>query len=480
MRIARLPRWLRIPLSVLLAVGSLALSGCVGFRTINKRIEHTDPSYGYRTTRAGDFRERGDLTIYLAFSGGGTRAAAFGYGVLEALRDTEITIHGEHRRLLDQVDAVSGVSGGSFPAAYYGLFGDRVFQEFEPRFLRRNIQGAIIWRVFWPWNTVALFTPWLSRSDIAAGIYNGSVFEKGTFGDLQRAHGPRVYVNATDLSSGERFVFNQNYFDLICSDVNALPIAYAVAASSAVPALLSPISLRNYAGTCGARLSPVIEQALSMRQTDPRRYRAAQSLAGFADPGKRYLHLVDGGISDNLGLRAGLDLISVGGGLRQTVALLGEKVPRYLVIIAVNAETNPPRQLDLSAAAPGLAAMMNAVAGAQIRRYNFETLMLARESLKNWVNENNRQGGHTSGYLIEVSFDNLADEKERQKLKDLPTSFSLKGEQIDELLAAARTLLDQSPDFQRLLAELKQDEGEAAEPAPAVRPADAPVEAPKS
>ena len=65
----------------------------------------------------------------MTFSGGGTRSAALSYGVLEHLRDTPITIHNKKRRLLDEVDLISSVSGGSFTSAYFGLFGDRVFKD---------------------------------------------------------------------------------------------------------------------------------------------------------------------------------------------------------------------------------------------------------------------------------------------------------------------------------------------------------------
>jgi NTE family protein len=61
--------------------------------------------------------------LILAFSGGGTRAAAFAYGVLEELAATPVVLGGRPRRLLDEVDLISAVSGGSFTAAYYGLYG---------------------------------------------------------------------------------------------------------------------------------------------------------------------------------------------------------------------------------------------------------------------------------------------------------------------------------------------------------------------
>jgi NTE family protein len=458
---ARCERLVRVRALVWVLLGStLLLTGCLGYRGVNQPLEKADPSHGYRPTNEAAFRDSGDISLYVAFSGGGTRAAAFAYGVLEALRDTEVVIDGKPRRLLDEVDTLSGVSGGSFPAAYYGLFGDRIFDEFEPRFLRRNIQGAIVWRVFWPWNTVALLTPWLSRSDIAKRIYHGSVFEEATFAELQAARGPKIYVNATDLSSGARFVFSQGYFDPICSDLSQLPIAYAVAASSAVPALLSPVSFRNFAGTCGFEMPAYVLEGLGMRQSDPRRYRVSSGFVQFANSGKRYIHLIDGGISDNLGLRAGLDMVSVAGGLEELVELANVEMPAHLVVISVNAETDPPDDLDLSAAAPGFAALMNAVSGSQIRRYNFETLVFAREALEAWVSEANRDGVDVMGHMIEVSFDNIEDEDARRALKGIPTSFKLNDEQVDHLRAAGRKLLEQSPDFQRLLEALAQERSE--------------------
>ncbi len=66
--------------------------------------------------------------IIVAFSGGGTRAAAFSYGVLEFLRRTEVVdSKGRKVRLLDEVDVITGVSGGSFTALAYGLYGDKLF-----------------------------------------------------------------------------------------------------------------------------------------------------------------------------------------------------------------------------------------------------------------------------------------------------------------------------------------------------------------
>ncbi len=135
----------------------LLLAGCAS-RPVNPPIAQADATAGYRfETRMAKHGERENLII-LAFSGGGTRAAAFSYGVLEYLRRTEmITAQGKTVRLLDGVDVITGVSGGSFTALAYGLYGDKLFDDYEQRFLKRNVQGELVSRVFNPahWGTLA-------------------------------------------------------------------------------------------------------------------------------------------------------------------------------------------------------------------------------------------------------------------------------------------------------------------------------------
>ncbi|HEY5656320.1 MAG TPA: patatin-like phospholipase family protein [Myxococcota bacterium] len=435
---------------------AFALTGCVSLSGVNTPLERYDPTHGYRPHDRENNRDVGRNVIYLAFSGGGTRAAAFAYGVLEELRDTQITVDGVERRLLDEVDTISGVSGGSFPAAYYGLFGDRLFEEFEPRFLRKNVQAALLLAALRPWNLVGLMTPWLTRSDLASRYYDDRVFEGATFADLARARGMRIHINATDLSSGERFTFNQEVFDLICSDLDVLPISTAVAASSAVPMLLSPITIRNYAGTCGYEPPEWVKRALEGADMDERRKRAARNFYAMRDAGsKRYIHLVDGGISDNLGLRPAIDFVTAVGGIEALREIQGFQVPDRMVVIVVNAETDPDPMIDLTAAAPSFASLMNSVSGGQIRRYNFETLMLTKGLLERWGRELSSDAHRVTTHMINVSFDALQDPDERRYFKHIPTSFSLSDKQVDRLREAGRRLLRDSPDFQALLRDMR-------------------------
>lgn len=76
--------------------------------------------------------------IALAYSGGGTRAAAFGYGVLDQLQRAPYPRRTRNEDLLAHVGLVSGVSGGSVITAYYGLKGRAAMDDFRQRFLTRT------------------------------------------------------------------------------------------------------------------------------------------------------------------------------------------------------------------------------------------------------------------------------------------------------------------------------------------------------
>ena len=100
-----------------LVVGvALTAIGCKHY-PVNEPLVSRDTDNGYYFHLQNRPNNSEELLVILAFSGGGTRAAALSFGVLEALRAKTITIDGEERSLLDEVDAISSVSGGSFTAA---------------------------------------------------------------------------------------------------------------------------------------------------------------------------------------------------------------------------------------------------------------------------------------------------------------------------------------------------------------------------
>ncbi|HXX62732.1 MAG TPA: patatin-like phospholipase family protein [Bacteroidota bacterium] len=444
-------------------------AGCAHY-PVNQPITHVDPDSGYRGKFMGVPGNSDELLLYLTFSGGGTRAAAFSYGVLEELRATEVTIGGEKRRLLDEIDAISAVSGGSFTAGYYGLFGERIFEDFEPKFLKKNIQGNIAARIFLnPYNWVRFLSPYFDRSDLAAEYYDNNVFEHGTFGDIAARKGPMIHINATDMVDGVRLSFNQDSFDVICSDVSSFPVARAAAASSAVPILLTPIALRNHAGTCGFALPPKLQTVLREQEISSRQYHLVNDLRPFLNAEKKkYIHLVDGGVSDNLGLRTALDRVTLFGNLWSTLQYTGLENTHKIAFIVVNAETEVSKSLNLFGKPPALSAMLDSYSSIAITRYNYETVMLLRENFSRWAEEVRRGRcgnkpvstkpgacGDIKFYLIEVKFDALKDEEERNYYKQLPTSFSLSGEQVDKLRQVARRILTQSEEYHRFLSDLR-------------------------
>ena len=238
--------------ALLLAAAALVVAGCAS-RPVNPPLEAAARTYGYRTEGRDIQGAARDTMVVLAFSGGGTRAAAFSFGVLEELRRTEIVIDGHRGRLLDEVDVITGVSGGSFTALAYALHGEKLFAEYESRFLKRDVQGALVARFLSPQNWVSLSSDGWGRSELAADYYDEILFGGATFGDLVGRSGPIAIASATDISTGSRLAFVQGDFDLICSDLSRVPLSRAAAASSAVPLVLSPVTVNNYGGSCGYR-----------------------------------------------------------------------------------------------------------------------------------------------------------------------------------------------------------------------------------
>ena len=322
-----------------LGIVLLTIWGCAAKGVVHN-VPHTkisgDLTYGIRDTFGR--HPIGRVSLILTFSGGGTRAAALAYGVLQELRDTKISVDGRPGRMLDEVDVISAVSGGSFTAAYYGLKGEAIFTQFERRFLRSDIQDRLLHDLFHP---LSWFTN-KGRTEMAAEYYRKSIFGDATFDDMKKQGGPLVLINASDLSSGTRFSFVQEYFNLLCSDIGTFQVAKAVAASSAVPLLFAPVVIENFQG-CDKRK---FEKALSAVKETAAGLQVAQAAEGLEKlvtqkSQFRYLHLVDGGITDNLGLRTFYEVIELFGGIKPFLDRMGKRPLNNSALIVVNAATAP-------------------------------------------------------------------------------------------------------------------------------------------
>ena len=448
----------------------LVLAGCAHY-PVNAPLRHAAPDAGYRFSNLSRADNSDSLFVVLAFSGGGTRAAALSYGVLEELARTEIVWEDKRRRLLDEVDLISSVSGGSFTAAYYALYGDRIFRDFDSTFLKRNIQGRLLALYCSPVTWFRLASPKFSRVDMAAEYYDRHLFGGHTFGDLlAQGRRPFLMINATDMSLGSRFEFTQDQFDLLCSDLSSFSLGRAVAASSAFPVVLSPVTLRNYAGGCGLPEPEWIESALADTSGSTRRRGQALEARAYLDSTNRpFIHLLDGGLADNLGLRGPLEAIVADAPARRGSEWFPMDRMRKVVLIVVNASVTSDDAADRRENSPGVREMVQAAGRVPISRYSFETVELFKQSIEKWqrdINERRRSldastrpaaGGwpdrasEPQFYPIELNFDAPPDEAERKFFKSLPTSFKLPSETVDRLRSLAGKLLRQSENYQELL-----------------------------
>ncbi len=439
----------------LFAVLFLALEGCASqYRPVNTELPQARVAEELSLIHGQRSGGSEDVQVFLAFSGGGTRAAAFSYGVLSELRDINYQSVEGAQPLLGEIDAISSVSGGSFTAAYYGLFGDRIFEEYEEKFLKHEVQSTLIQRLFKPYNWWRLGATGFDRSEIAAEYYEKALFEGATLGDLADAEGPAIAINSTDLTTGNVFSFDRATFDLICSDIDDYPVSKAVTASSAVPVLFSPVVLNNYAGQCHTRSHELLDKLLAREDLNLRQQHLVNNIASLRDAEERpYIHLVDGGISDNLGLRALVDWTDILGTSGVTEQLVGAPVerPRHVALILVNAALKKERTIDHSAETPSTADILSAISDARMSRYTLETQMLVQELTDNAAEYFRRNGVPINIYVSFLSFDDVQDRGLYERLNAIQTTLELPDDQVDQLIESGGVLLREDEEFQRFL-----------------------------
>ncbi len=291
------PSLFRALLAVVLLAGAPA--GCASIDNAPVNRPSALPRLTQVNTVAGDDTLRTTM-VGLAFSGGGTRAAAFSHGVLKGLDQIEAPDGG---RAIDQVRFVSGVSGGSVTAAWFGLKGRAGLGDFESRFLYRDAEEALRTRVYSVGNLVRALDGGVNdRSGLPTWLEK-NLFGRATLADLGRPGRPVVWINASDINGKTPFIFEPVTFAAICSDYGSYPLAEAVAASAAVPIVFAPVVVQNWSEKCGFKLPGWLEAQAKDRSTSPIVRSYLKTLEGYREPGKvKYVKLLDGGLTDNWGL----------------------------------------------------------------------------------------------------------------------------------------------------------------------------------
>ena len=449
--------------------------GCAT-RPINPPLEKIDLQKGYRFLNPDRFPDGKlpETLMVLAFSGGGTRAAAFSYGVLETLREIELVeANGKKMRAIDQVNFITGVSGGSFTALAYGLYGEKLFDFYETDFLKRDVQGELIVRAANPTNWPSLASTGWGRSEMAAELYDEILFHGATFGDLPKRNAPFILASGTDISSGAGFSFDQDFFDYLCSDLYGVPLARAAASSSAVPFVLSPVAYNNYAGKCKF-IEPAYLQYFENSANAPRPaarlIKSMQDMKAYHDQKDNpYIHVVDGGLSDNLAMRELLVFLE---GL-EAMQLAGISTPfdhvKRIVVVVVNSVSSPDTNWNKSVNGPGSIDLLIKATGVPIDHYSYEEVETLKDTQARWNSMRKLRKSKLFAankdpelakivntpdidlYAVNVAFNMLEDKAEYEYLNGLPTSFSLTPEAVDRLRAAAKKIILTSPEVQNIL-----------------------------
>ena len=221
------------------------------------------------------------IFVGLSFSGGGSRAANFALAVLKELDEVGLLAH---------VDAIASTSGGGLAGAYYALNGPKIDWDIAREEFRSDFLGRWIVKQTNPINVARVLFTDDNRSDLMAEVFDEQLFHGARYGDLGAPSNGRPRWLATSTGPPpyhRRFVFSEEDFVDIGSRLDTYSVARAVMASGAFPGVFNSITLAKY---------PLFPQLIN----------APPSYASSAKP--TYLHVFDGGPTDNLGLETLIEL----------------------------------------------------------------------------------------------------------------------------------------------------------------------------
>jgi len=474
------------------------VSGCATY-PVNTPLHQIDSESGYRlNNRTLGNNNSDEVFVILGLSGGGARATALDYGVITFL--DMVRFGSDDRSLLDEVDIISTSSAASIPAAYYGLFGKEDFlRDFVEDVLYKPVQSDLIKRMLNPGHWLRLASSTFSRGDLAVEYFDRTIFNGLRFADMRQER-PLILLNATDMGIGSQFSFVQSNFDLICSDLSPFPVSRAVTASLSFTPAFTPITLKNYNdGRCGYTTPRWVRDALIAGvEVDPSVYAAATDVVSYENIERRpYIHLLDSGISDNIGIRSPALMFSVRDAPASQIGRIEDGTIKKLVVILVNAKPKTFFAGDLKSRPPGLITSVSTAASSPLANYSYETVNLlmrdireGREDVAQFHKQRKACDIHAKAvctelsdsdmchkkvlesclkelrlteasvpseldvYIIHVSFDAIEDSQRRERFQSIPTTLQLPKKDIDALIDVAPELINEAPEFHHLMQDL--------------------------
>ena len=432
----------------------------------------TDEAVAAPQAAAGavSLQESAETAIGLSFSGGGTRASAFAFGVLQELGRTDART-ASRSSLIDQVSLVSGVSGGSVTAAYFALHGRETLGNFRQKFLVQDAESSLSTSVSVT-NLVLLAKGGVNDRTGLPTWLDENLFHGATFNDVLRPGRPQLWINASDIFNRTTFIYNSVNFGALCSDLRRYPLSEAVAASAAVPFIFAPIVIENYADRCTftppdwvySADRPGAPSILRASAAAIKRYRERSDV--------KFVKLLDGGMTDNLGLSGFvLELAAATKPYQPLTPRQVVNLKRFLFIV-VDAGRPPGGDLAKEADLPELMDLIQAVSDTAVDsnvRAAYDAFVGEMEKWRERMIDY-RCGltppevaslrGSTEGWdcrtlslqVAKVSFDQMREPSVRARLEKIPTRFKIPKDDVDLLISSAGSLLRQNPSYREFLA----------------------------
>jgi NTE family protein len=453
----------------LFLLAAMSLAACEGSRIENVPLQ---PSQANDERRLVVPDDPDRPVILMTFSGGGSRAAALAAAVLKDMADTTYTTASGSHPLTSDVKLISSVSGGSVTAAWFGLHRDGQHPDgdmtaLRTRFLSKDNTAKLEWQGADPITWFRLAFTNFTRIEALENLFDRTLFDDATMASLNQPGKPIVLLNTTEIGGGQSFALSPRRMDDICSSFDDVKVSTGVAASAAFPILLSPASFRDYSpdypNVCAGRvrsgewfqtdLSNPYTVHLNLEEYLDARY--TNDLRHGENPFRsiRYLYFLDGGLADNLGIKTlRSTILEPFDGIGLLPAINNGKI-RKLVIVVVNARSDPPNGLYQQSTTPGLISAINAVTSVPVDSNTANsqtslTQLLVEIADSAAVDKAKYRGMQVYG--VTVDFDQIpSDTPEHRKLrdtvKDIPTSWTLSEPQLQDIDTAAHFLLRSDP-----------------------------------
>lgn len=445
---------------------SMTISGCatkvsnVAIRDVND-VNGVNGGYTFEhwiAQRDSRDLENGDL-IVLSFSGGGSRAAALSAAVLDTLAKEGLS---------RKIAIISATSGGSLAAGFYAAQGDAGLAHFRTGFLETNNERALTSKLLpgllYGENRSRAFADYIDAGLLTSPGKPGPP----TYADLMSRwpDAPFVIMNATDASTGFNVELTQDYFSHLCSDLGKFRVSEAIAASASFPFLMTPIPLKNFSGIdgCARRLpsySAAYASAYTARYTNLEGFIKARyfhSLRNTVDASAtpadgedkpyrsiQFVHLIDGGLSDNLAARALLRAFSP-----EILDQLVKRKLKRIMLIQVNAKSEAVRPIDRKPDAPSISEIVDTVV---FNPLDVTTTLSSYVSKNYWVQlvrsvnstatmvEGQRTADITF-FPVQVDFDQMTTGSDDQKqVKKIGTAWRISAADLALIEKTGRDLL---------------------------------------